>query len=225
MSGAVIGRFGDLARCVLAAPARLGPVRVIAVDGPAGSGKTTFATRLTAALRAAGARVVEVHTDDLLKGWGDIVGFWPRLEKQVLAPLRRGEPAAYRAYDWVAGRFEDRWRAVPVPDVLVLDGVTSAREAIRPELSLAVFVRADDELRLARGLSRDGEALRPQWQRWMADEAAHFAADRTADHADLVVDGAAEPDGDDAFIQVAGGLGCAAAGRSWGTPAERREAG
>lgn len=188
----VVERYAELAGSVLGGEARLGPVRVVAVDGPAGSGKTTFAGRLAEALSAAGAGVSVLHTDDLLDGWGDVVAFWPRLERWVLGPLRRGEPAWYRRYDWVAERFSSDWRPVGVPDVLVLEGVSSARAAIRDELSRSVFVRARRASRLARGLARDGEALRAQWLRWMADEDAHFAADGTREHADLLVDGEPE---------------------------------
>jgi uridine kinase len=161
-----------------------------AVAAPAGSGKTTFAARLAAALRVAGARVEEIHTDDLLEGWTDLVSFWPRLEEWVLAPLRRGEPGRYRAYDWINRRFGAGWLPVPVPDVLIVEGVTSARAAIRAELTLGVFVTAWRELRLTRGIARDGEALRAEWERWMVGEDRHFALDGTAARVDLVVDGA-----------------------------------
>jgi uridine kinase len=187
-----IERYADLARRVLDTPPRLGAVRLVAVDGPAGSGKTTFAARLAAELRASGASAAEIHTDDLLEGWTDMVSFWPRLTEWVLDPLRRGEPARYRRYDWVRGRFEDEWQPLPVPGVLVVEGVTSARAAVRPYLGLGVLVWAGRDLRLARGIARDGEALRPEWLRWMAAEDRHFAADDTARRADLVVDGAPE---------------------------------
>ena len=186
----MIGRFADLAARVLARQPRLGTVRVVAVDGPAGSGKSTFATRLDTALRAAGASTAVVHTDDLLEGWADIVSFWPRLERSVLDPLRRGEPARHQRYDWHAGRFADETILVPVPEVLVIEGVTSARAAIRDELVLAVFVTAPESRRLSRGLERDGEGLRAHWLRWMRAETGHFAADQTADSAHVVVDGA-----------------------------------
>jgi len=186
----VIGRFADLASRVRAQPPRLGQVRVVAVDGPTGGGKTVFARRLAEALRAAGARVAEVHTDDLLDGWDNIVEFWPRLEEWVLRPLSRGQPAAYRRYDWHAGRFGAELVGVPPPEVLLLEGVTSARAAIRDRLALSVFVTAPAPLRLERSVARDGEALRPHLLRWMAAEADHFAADRTEDCVDIVVDGA-----------------------------------
>jgi hypothetical protein len=224
--GAVwVDGYAQLASRVLAAPPRLGPVRMVGVDGPAGSGKTTFAARLTSALAAAGADVEQVHTDDLLAGWADITSFWARLEQWILAPLRNARPGSYRAYDWHAGQFNPQWRPVPVPDVLVLDGVSSTRLAIRSELSLAVFVQADPQLRLARGLARDGAALRPQWLRWMADEAAHFVADHAADHADLLVDGAPrQPDRPDEFV-VTGGRLAAAAGLSGEGRREKGRAG
>ncbi|NJC81357.1 uridine kinase family protein [Planosporangium mesophilum] len=186
------GTFADLAERIRAAPARLGPVRLVAVDGPAGAGKSTFAGRLAHALREAGVKTTEIHTDDLLDGWADMVTFWPRFDRGVLEPLRGGRPGSYRRYDWHAARFGGAV-PVPVPDVLVIEGVTSARAVIRPELTLSVFVTAPRDLRLARAVRRDGEALRPHLLRWLADEAAHFAADRTAEHADLVVNGA--PDG------------------------------
>jgi uridine kinase len=184
------GRYADLAAEVLAAPARLGPVRLVAVDGPAGSGKTTFATRLAGALRDRAATVIEMHIDDLLEGWGGLSGYWPRLESGVLAPLRRGEPGAYRPYDWVEGRFFDSWQPVPVPDVLIIEGVTSGRAELGADLTLLVWVEAPEGLRLSRGVERDGEALYGHWVRWMAEEGAHFAENDTRNRADLRIDGA-----------------------------------
>jgi hypothetical protein len=181
---------GELAAQVLSGPARLGPVRVVAVDGGTGAGKTVFAGRLAEALRNRDATVAEIHTDDLLDGWDDMATFWPRLEHGVLAKLRAGQPGSYRRYDWHAGRFAEPAVPVPVPDVLVLEGVTSARRVIRAELALAVFVSAPRDLRLARSLARDGEELRPHLLRWLAAEEAHFAADRTVEAVDVLVDGA-----------------------------------
>jgi hypothetical protein len=183
-------RFDELAAHVRGGPPKLGGVRLVAVDGGTGAGKTVFAARLAEALRKTGATVEEIHTDDLLDGWDDMVTFWPRLEHDVLAKLRAGQPGSYRRYDWHAGRFGDDEVAVPVPDVLVLEGVTSARSAIRAELTLGVFVTAPRDLRLARSLARDGEELRPHLLRWLAAEEAHFAADRTVDGVDVLVDGA-----------------------------------
>jgi uridine kinase len=178
-------RYAALAEQVLAAPGRLGTTRLVAVDGPSASGKTSFAGRLA---RATGAQVV--HTDDLLDGWADQLTFWPRLEEQVLQPLRSGAAGGFHAYDWSTGRRSPAWTAVPPAPVLILEGVSTARSAIRPELGLAVFVTAPIEVRVARSLARDGRDLMPAMDRWRAVEDEFFARDETCRHAGLVVDGA-----------------------------------
>ena len=77
--------------------------------------------------------------------------------------------------------------------------MTAARREIRDELSFSVFVTAPPDLRWRRALERDGRhdvAFRAYLERWRVNENEHFAADATAAHADLLVDGAAEGDDD-----------------------------
>jgi uridine kinase len=186
----VIHRYADLAGEVLGAPPHLGSVRVVAVDGPSGAGKTVFAGRLADALRATGCAVEVVHTDDLLDGWEDTVTFWPRLSDGVLKPLRSGEAGSYHAYHWGHGRFEAEARVVPVPDVLVVEGVTAARRAMRADLARSIFVSAPTDVRLSRALARDGEEIREPLLAWRDREDAFFAEDGTREAADLLIDGA-----------------------------------
>ncbi|WP_247661933.1 uridine kinase [Micromonospora sp. U21] len=191
-SVAVVEAYAELARRVLAGPARLGRTRLVAVDGPSGAGKSRFAAHLADALAAlpGGARPPVVHTDDLLDGWDDQLTFWPRLDEWVLGPLRAGRPGSYRRYSWVRRCFLPRPVPVPAAPVLILEGVSAARAVVRPELSLAAFVTAPASLRLARAVARDGAEILPELRRWHAGESAHFAADDTAARADLLVDGA-----------------------------------
>ncbi|MCM4084471.1 uridine kinase family protein [Paractinoplanes hotanensis] len=181
----------DLAAYVMNRPPRLGDVRLIAVDGPSGAGKTRFANRLAAALGDAPV----VHTDDLLNGWDDQFTFWTRLEENVLSPLRLGRTATYRRYDWDKKDFAGRPLTVPPRPAVLLEGVSAARRDIRPELTLAVFVDAPPELRWERAIARDGDdsvAYRKYLERWRAAEDRHFAVDDTAAQADLIIDGATE---------------------------------
>jgi uridine kinase len=192
-------RYADLAARVRQLPPKLGDTRLVAVDGPSGAGKTTFALRLAKILDAP-----VVHTDDLLDGWDDQFTFWTRLESQVLGPLRRGETATYRRYEWHHGAFGGPPVTVDPAPVVLLEGVSTARREIRPELSLAVFVVAPPELRWQRALARDGDdsvAFRAYLERWRAAEDRHFAEDDTAAAADLIVDGAATT-GDDRYARL-----------------------
>ena len=191
--------FAGLAAYVMGRPPRLGDVRLVAVDGPSGAGKSRFALRLAKELDAP-----VVCTDDLLDGWDDQFTFWTRLEESVLGPLRRGETASYRRYLWHRGEFDQATVSVEPAPVVLIEGVSAARRAIRPELSLAVYVTAPAELRLARALARDGDdslAFRAYLERWRLAEDRHFVDDETAAHADLVVDGAVET-GDDRYEQL-----------------------
>jgi uridine kinase len=182
--------FRELATWVLGRPARLGGTRLVAVDGPSGVGKTVFAGRLAEAIRHEGIEVTVVCTDDLLDGWADQVTFWPRLEEWVLAPLRARRTGSYRPYDWHSGRFVPEWTPVPPTPVVLVEGVTAARAAIRPELTLSVFLTAPAQLCLERAVARDGEAMRAHLEEWQLGERRHFATDATAGQADLVVDAA-----------------------------------
>ena len=193
-------RYDDLAAQLRAAPPRLGRARLVAVDGGAGSGKTSFAARLATALD--GAPVL--HTDDLLDGWGDLEGSWSRVESQVLCPLRAGLPARWQRYDWRARCFAE-WHDLPVPEVLILEGVGSARRHAQQHMTLSVWVEAPRAVRLRRGSARDGPELLPQFTTWLDDEAVHHERERTRIRADLVVDGAPllPHDPETAFVALA----------------------
>jgi uridine kinase len=166
---------------------RLGGTRLVCVDGPAGSGKTTLAGSLGPAL---GATVV--HMDDLYAGW-TLTGAFARLSAGVLRPLAEDRPGAYHRYDWSAGRFGRHPVPVPAGGVLVVEGCGSCPRAVDPWAVLRIWVEAPRELRLARGLVRDGAGMAPEWHRWQVTEAAAFGAEGTRDRADVRVDGTAGP--------------------------------
>lgn len=157
-------------------PPTLGSGRLICVDGPAGSGKTTLATQL-------GAPVV--HMDDLYPGWDGLAEVEPHVVG-LLEPLSRDQPGPYRRYDWLAGEYAEEHVVHPAP-LLVLEGVGSGGLAWSPWITTLVWVEAPYELRIQRGLDRDGEAFAPHWQRWALQERELFAREHTRQRADVVV--------------------------------------
>ncbi len=68
--------------------------------------------------------------------------------------------------------------------------MTFARRAAGDAFAYRIWVDAPEDVRLARGLARDGESHRTLWRDWMARERDFLDSDRTADAADLHVDGA-----------------------------------
>jgi uridine kinase len=155
--------------------------RIVAIDGPGGAGKTSLAVYLA---RELDAQVV--HTDDFAS-WENPVDWWPELIEKVLVPLARGQPACYTPSSW--GGPEREPVVVEPVDFVLLEGVTASREAFRPYLAYSIWVEAPRDVRLRRGLDRDGEAAREDWERWMAGEDAYIAREQPAEHADVVLRG------------------------------------
>jgi uridine kinase len=169
-------------------PALLAASRLVCVDGPAGSGKTTFADGLQHAAGESSHSVSLVHLDDVYAGWSGLATVGERLRRLVVEPLLQGRTGRFPRWDWDrSGWAEDV--EVPVADLVVLEGVGSGHPSLAPYVALLVWVEAADDVRLRRGLARDGAHLLPHWRAWMADETAVHERERTHERADLVVDG------------------------------------
>ncbi|MFD4986882.1 uridine kinase [Streptomyces sp. NPDC058374] len=182
------GPLPRLAAEVRAAPPSLGPVRLVAVDGYAGSGKTTFAGRLAEALD--GAPVL--HLDDLATH-EEPFAWTVRLREQVLAPLAKGEDAHYRPYDWHRRAFGAP-RPLPAAPVVLVEGVGAGRRAVRPVLARLLWMDVPARTARLRGEERDGPELAAFWRGWVRAERLHFTSDASRPFADtLVRHGTTEP--------------------------------
>jgi uridine kinase len=173
---------GSILRLAMERPATLGAGRLICLDGPAGSGKTTWAAAI--AELAPGTTVV--HTDDLFAGWSGLSELDAQLD-DLLRPLAERRPGSYRRYDWLAGHFAEDVIVGPAP-LLVLEGVGSGTSRFADLVTVLVWVEAPHDLRMSRGLDRDGDAFAPHWEQWARDEAVLFARERPRERADVHID-------------------------------------
>ncbi|MFF3324097.1 uridine kinase [Streptomyces sp. NPDC002889] len=161
-----------------------GPVRLVAVDGHAGSGKSTFAARLAAAVGDDTAAPV-LHLDDLASH-EELFAWTDRMLAEVIAPLSTGAPALYHPYDWNLRSFGGPRRLEAAPVVLV-EGVGAGRRALRPYLARLLWMERDAEESWARGRARDGAGLRGFWDTWTVAETRHFSADPSRPFADTLI--------------------------------------
>jgi uridine kinase len=176
--------FADVIAAIGAAgPVGIARTVVVAIDGFGGAGKSTLAARIADELS-----VTVVHTDDF-SSWDNPIDWWPRLLEQVLLPLSHNEVARYQRYDWDARELAE-WIVVTPGGLVVLEGVTASRLAFRPYLSLTIWVDSPADLRLARGLQRDGAEMRGLWLAWMAAENEWAAHENPQARADLTISGA-----------------------------------
>ena len=146
----------------------LGDGRLVCIDGPAGSGKTTLADQLAEGFdrlnHPEDGSAHLVHMDDLYAGWSGL----PRIDEQLdglLSPLGEARAGSYRRYDWLAGEFAETLTVEPVP-LLVIEGVGSGASRFDHLRTVLVWVEASYDERLRRGLERDGDTFAPHWEKW-----------------------------------------------------------
>ena len=159
---------------------------LIAIDGPAGSGKTSLANQLASNLKSA----TTIHMDDLYNGWEDALTatLTRHLEEWVLDPLTQHQSVKYQKFDWINSEYGP---TVEVSDVelLILEGVGAAQARIRQQADLTIWIEVGAQIGLARVLNRDGTQILPYMLKWQERESAHFIKDQTKENCQIFIDG------------------------------------
>jgi uridine kinase len=160
--------------------------QIIAIDGPAGSGKTTLANQLAADI----ADVEIIHVDDLYQGWSD--AFSARLTasviSQILLPISQKLDFNYEIYDWRSNKFL-KSKLVSKSKIYILDGVGAGQRQYRPFLAKIIWLNISDEIGLSRVLQRDGAEILLPMQQFQKAQKLHFASDLTENTADFYYEG------------------------------------
>lgn len=167
----------------LAAPARAGSTRVLAIDGRSGAGKSTLAA--AAALETA-APVIAM--EQLYGGWDGLREGIRLLVGDILRPLAAGRAPRVPRYDWSAQIWREGVVLAPA-ELLILEGVGAGALAAAPFLSALAWVELSEQARREGAMARDGSIYKGHWERWSAQEDAYLASDRTPERADVIVPG------------------------------------
>lgn len=180
----------------------------VAIDGPDGSGKTTFAADLAAAVRLLGRPVVGVSLDDFhnvravryRQGRESPHGFWQdsydyqRFRSDVLEPFAPGGSRRYRpaAHDLATDAVLDPpWRTAAPGTVVIVDGLFLHREEIGDVWDLSVFLEVPFDVTARRMAYRDGthpDPEHPSVRRYVEAQRIYFAACSPQQRADILID-------------------------------------
>lgn len=167
---------------------------VLAIDGPAASGKTTLAEMLSARY---GAPVV--HMDDFFlrpeqrtaARYAEPGGNFDRERflTEVSPYLREGEGFAYRRFDCSLMRLAENV-AVPSFTMIIVEGTYSLHPALVPFYTVKVMLTVPVEIQRQRILKRNGESgYRMFAEKWIPLENRYFSEFHVDNIADFVFDG------------------------------------
>ena len=159
---------------------------VIAIDGPAGAGKTTLAHNLKLAL-AQRYSITELHMDDLYDGWDNaLTSHLTDVLTHIVSAHKNNQNFSISTYNWHAGTF-NAVTEVEKSQLLILEGVGSGQLAIRDSLTALIWVEIEDAQGLARVLERDGNEIENQMRKWLSTQEQHFRDEGTQNAADFVL--------------------------------------
>lgn len=159
---------------------------IIAIDGPAGAGKTTLAHEIYLALSTK-MSVQVIHMDDLYAGWdnaltADLSKILTYLVEQHLA----NSPARIQRYNWSASTFHDSEEIAP-SDLLILEGVGSGDIEIQDKFAALIWMEIDPEDGLKRVVNRDGAHVQEEMEKWLTTQAQYFLQHSTREKADFIL--------------------------------------
>jgi uridine kinase len=154
----------------------------VGIGGHGASGKSTLARRIAGEL----ADIQIVATDSF---WNGTQFDLDRLRTEVVDVLLTGDVAVYDEWDCATKQLRPG-RSVAPTGVAIIEGVCALHQMFRDDLAVRIWIDAPEDVRLARGVERDGEASRDTWvDVWMPNEAAYVRRDDPISCAHVIVDG------------------------------------
>ena len=159
---------------------------IIAIDGPAGAGKTTLAHEIFLALSPK-MSVNVIHMDDLYDGWDNALGEdLTTVLTHIADQHKQKKSAKIKKYNWTTSSFEDS-EELPSNDLLILEGVGSGDMAIQDDLAALIWIDIDPEIGVKRVIERDGAQVVDEMRKWLRTQEEYFSQHSTREKADFIL--------------------------------------
>lgn len=171
---------------------RLDGVRIIAIDGPSASGKSTLGAGLAAIL---GAQLIhmddfflplDMRTPERLKEPGGNIHY-ERFAEEILPHIGVGKPFTYRVFDCETMTYA-RTRRVEAAPYIIVEGSYSHHPLFNDYMDLKVVSDVAQGEQLKRVLSRNGDEIADMFTtKWIPMEEEYFNAFGVKKNAHIVV--------------------------------------
>ena len=159
---------------------------LLAIDGPAGAGKTTLAAKLEAEY-SVHSTVRTIHMDDLYDGWDNALSKdLSKILQYLVSQHEAKSPANIQRYNWESSSFGES-EELPVSDLLILEGVGCGDKELQDRFAALIWMEIDPTDGLKRVLDRDGEQMHEQMQKWLGTQAEYFLQHSTREKADFIL--------------------------------------
>ncbi len=162
---------------------------VIAIDGMAGAGKSTFAKKLSA---VADSRIIstddfhlpeDMRTEKRLRIPGGNVHH-ERMKEQVIDHVR--EEITYGVYDCRTNSIEKE-RVLPKKQLTIIEGTYSMHPEFGDYYDISFFLGCDPKDQIKRLAKRDLSKLQDFKTKWIPMETLYFQKTKVKDKADCII--------------------------------------
>jgi uridine kinase len=178
--------LSDLVQNVNSSSKKCGKTKIVVIDGPAGSGKTTLAKSLSGLLE----NCPIIHMDEIYEGWENALS--PKtsqdLVEWIINPLLEDKSIEYLKYDW---HLEQRIEKVVINNskVMIIEGVGASVSEISKHACLKLWIEVNEETGINRVLTRDGLQIQEQMKKWQSQESKFFIENNSKENSDIWIDG------------------------------------
>ena len=165
---------------------KCGGTKLITIDGPAGSGKTTLAISLSKLFNDCPI----IHMDEIYEGWQSALTTKTSqdLVNWIINPLLEQSVIVFNKYDWALGKRLGQV-VINYPKVLIIEGVGSSVIEVSKYACLKLWIEVPPEIGINRVLDRDGQDIQAQMESWQTQEKNYFIENKTKENSDIWIDG------------------------------------
>ena len=184
-----ISPISELVELIQSSSTKCGETKLICIDGPAGSGKTTLANSLSKYLD----NCPIVHMDEIYDGWEDALSQKTAndLYQWIIEPLLKKQLIEFFKFDWTISKRNEKVVIRSHP-YLIIEGVGSSVKKVYEHASLKIWIEVNQSLGVERVLKRDGQQIKDQMKNWQIQELNYFNENKTRENSNIWIDGSPE---------------------------------